>query len=44
MHLPGASHPPPSKEEKMIQENLSSKVQGELCHNSQFKTFPSHQE
>lgn len=44
MHLQGASHPPPSEEEKTIQENLSSKVQGELCYISQFKTFPSYPE
>lgn len=43
-HLQGASHPPPSEEEKMIQENLSSKVQEELCYITQFKTFPSYQE
>lgn len=42
-HLPGASPPPPSEEE-MIQENLSSKVQGELCSTSQIKAFPSYQE
>lgn len=44
MHLQGASHPPPSEEEKMRQENVNSKVQGELCYISQFKTFPSYQE